>query len=320
MAPQLLLVRERHESGGLFFDGKFSFNATMEELSADEKRRVLRERRQAKMAAKSGDRLNTILSSGGSVKLAPPPAAAPETPPVPASAPAPAATAEDDPADVVLSHSAPVTVAPADEQPPDFDEVLSKLFGAPAGAAGAAASNATAQGAADADPFAMMMQMLGEGATGGGLGAAGPDTAAPADAAAAAAQYEHRRTHARFLMVRYLATLANFVYHYLDGYALQASLHSYIRAALLNSSRFFAWFVTCEVAILAAYFLSARHHAAAQNNFVLRGMSMVAMVVPQVQRYRPAVAAALRYWEVLGMVVADVALVVVLFGITSARG
>lgn len=292
-------------------------NATMEELSADEKRRVLRERRQAKMAAKSGERLNTILSSGGSVKLAPPPAAAPESPPAPASAPAPAATAEDDPEDVVLSHSAPVVAAPADEeQPPDFDEMLSKLFGAPAGAA----PDAAARGTADADPFAMMMQMLGEGAASGSPEAAGAEGAAPADAAAARAQYEHRRMHARFLVVRYLATLANFVYHYLDGYALQASLHSYIRAALLNSSRFFAWFVTCEVAILAAYFLSARHHAAAQNSFVLRGMSMVAMVVPQIQRYRPAVAAALQYWEVLGMVVADVALVVVLFGITSARG
>ena len=54
-----------------------------------------------------------------------------------------------------------------------------------------------------------------------------------------------------------------------------------------------------------------------KNSFVLKAMSMGSMVLPQLEHYKPLVARVLGYYELLGIVLGDLSLVIVLFGLLS---
>lgn len=309
-------------------------------LSADEKRRLLRERRQAKMNNKATDRLNTILQSGSSVKETVSPLekkTAQTSAPQVATSPSVKTVAvpavllrgeDDDPEDVDISGT-------ATPQPEDLDDMLNKLFGGAAGTGGA--GSAGLPGLDGQDPFAAMMKMFGgEGGDGfpgmpsatGSAGSAGPTQQAPASTYQAKLQdynaYQQQKTKNVFLVVRYITTVFNFIYHYThDKDILQSSSYEYIRNSVtLQRSSFFSWFITCEVAILATYFvvMSKKKFIVNENNIILKVVSMGSMVLPQLNQYRPLLVTLLSYWEMLGIFLGDIALVTLLFGLVSYLG
>lgn len=312
-------------------------------LTADEKRRLLRERRQAKMNAKATDRLNTILTSGSSVNetASSPLNKKPTATEVPVHSDAvrtvsvPAVSLrdeDDDPEDIDISaHGTPQPPSFAGGAPPateDFDAMLNKIFGAGpgAGAQGAGAADG------DADPFAMMMQMLNSGDPSGGAGGfPGMPSGAegvPESLYQAKLQkyyaYQQKKTKTVFFIVRFITTVVNFFYHYHNSpeNAFQASSQAAIRKFEFSKSGFFSWFITIEVGILATYFfvVSNTKYIANDGNLILKGISMASMFLPQVQLYRPLILRLLSYWEVLGMFIGDVALITLLFGLTSYFG
>ncbi|CAK7903129.1 golgi to ER traffic protein 2 [[Candida] anglica] len=328
-------------------------------IDADEKRRLLRERRQAKMSSKASDRLNTILTSGSSVKeTVTSPLEKRTTSPSPVPENFSSATSSDvkiplptnsvghhdDPEDVDISVTKTVGTpsqlngaASNANAPEDIDEMLNRLFGA-----GAAAGNANGAGSAGEpfpafgagatggeDPFKMMMNMMGGGegfgANGGVPGAMGDESAGfpAADPFAAYNLQQHRQTKYYFLIIRYVTTFVNFFYHYYhQSSALQSASHSYVRGINSQTTGFFTWFATLEVLILASYYVISAQRKYIVNNghFILKGLSMLSMVLPQAQRYQPLVVQALGYWDILGMFIGDVALVIILFGFLSCLG
>ncbi|CUM48501.1 Golgi to ER traffic protein 2 [Debaryomyces fabryi] len=294
-------------------------------LSQDEKRRLLRERRQAKMArGKASERLNNILSQGSSVKdttdavsvldsktnSTGPSSKTAEVSPVVNSIRNP----EDDPEIMDIENVTPETRV--DEA--DIDKMLSNIFGANVG------GNATDSNQDDFLANMMNMMKQGEGAD-GNTATAEPQEPGYQSQLNAYNIYQQKLWKFRFLIVRFTAVLANFFYHYLtiQDYSFSSSAHFYIRGLAPQSAvnSFITWFLTCEVAILASFYLiTSRNNIyanASDGNLLLKGISMGAMVLPQLRAYQPLVVRLAHYWEVFSMLLGDIFLVVVLFGLIS---
>ncbi|EMG49598.1 GET2 Golgi to ER traffic protein 2 [Candida maltosa Xu316] len=289
------------------------------ELSAAEKKRLLRERRQAKMAkGQATDRLNNILSQGSSVKASGVKSVLDEEKPsIPEH--------DDDPdiQDIAEIAIPPAPTPPIGEEPPqDIDSIFHKML------------NQHTQGKISDDPndpLNQIMKMFNEGGAGANL----PNDSTQAfsdDPVEAKYQqdlqayntYQQKAWKFRFLVIRAMLTLFNFFYHFVTLPSFQASNYTYVRDLSNDEDpvrNFFTWFATCEVVIVATYY-SVFHslglfHAANQNSIVLKLMSMGSMVLPQLAAYQPLVARTFGYFELIGIIVGDLSLVIVLFGLLS---
>lgn len=289
------------------------------ELSAEEKKRLLRERRQAKMSkGKATARLNNILSQGSSVKTSGVKSVLDQEKEATSSH-------DDDPEiqDITEITTPPPRTPPIGEDAPqDIDKIFQTML---------QQQQQRGQGANTADdPFAQIMKMFNQ--------TEGPDSLINEGSASTQDPteikyhqelleyntYNQKLWKFRFLLVRLLVTLFNFFYHYTSISDFHASNYAYVRD--LSSEEypvrdFFTWFATSEVVLVAAYY-SVFHslglfHAANQNSIILKVMSMGSMILPQLESYKPLVARFLGYYELLGIVLGDLSLVIVLFGLLS---
>lgn len=280
-------------------------------VSAEEKKRILRERRQAKMAAgKASGRLNDILSLGSSVKENS------------------AVSVLDKEVETPIEHDDPeiqdISTVEDARAPEDMEKMFQNMF-----------ANSNAQGSGDQDQFSQMMMnmMSGQGAGGSPFGDIDPNAPNPFEINPEQAKYEtdliaynayeQRKWKFRFLVIRYVATLTNFFYHFVNFSTFTASSHSYIRGLASDSSRFAIYFLTIEVAILSSFYLVSLDKNLLLNNseksYIMKGLGFGSMVLPQLASYKPLVGRLLGYYEIFGMFLGDLALVIVLFGIFSNK-
>lgn len=303
----------------------------MSELFAEDKKKLLRERRQARMAqGNASQRLNNILSQGSSVKastvsiLDKPK----ETPAMPithnVSSFGEETPLHSDPEvpdiSTLMHNNSKVSL-----ENEDMDEMLQKIFSAATQATGD--TQGPEAGEADNKMFAQMMKMMTDGVDIGGtegISPPGQDTSMQTKMAAFHA-YEQRRWKVYFLIVRLVLHTANFLYHYWNyPQAMQSSPHFYVRDAGPANRSFIMYFVTCEIAVISTYFLVLSKNgllrAFSKNHAISKLISMVSMVVPQVQQYQPMVDTLLVYWEGVSILMGDISLVVVLFGLVSILG
>lgn len=285
-------------------------------MTPEEKRKILQERRQAKMAGgKATDRLNNILSQGSSVKtsttsvLDKPSTPEPTiTPPPPSSIPAHLKVHEDDDPDTsdieqLLSHRASPPPAEA-----DFDKMFSSMFGN--------------GGEGSEDPFSsMMMNMMKQQQQTEGEN---PDNLQDMEYEQKLLKYntfKSKQLKFKFLVVRYLTIIMNFIYHFVYNDGFRSSSHDYIRSEIPTSNQFTLIFLSIEAVILSSYYLISSKRKSSENmtsdNFILKMISMASSFVPMIAAYQPLLVSLLGYWEILNMFLGDLALIVVLFGITS---
>jgi hypothetical protein len=321
-----------------------------QELTAEEKKRILRERRQAKMAkGRATDRLNDILTQGSSVKADSVKSVLEQTTKTTAAASGSSSGIEqsttsgsgvtetsydDDPAITDISTvETPVISTPAIDTPPidatqDIDEIFNKVFG---GVNGGSTPNFPGFGGADGQPGAgddqfskMMMNMLK--AEGNGPQPFGqeinPEEMRYNQELLAYNSYQQKSQKFKFLVVRVLAVLLNFIYHFVNFAEFKSSTESSVRLAISWSaqSSFIVVFLSIEAVILSSYYIiSTKQKTVGDNedNLILKLLGWATMVLPQVNNYRPLVIQLLGYYEMLAMLVGDIALVVVLFGFTS---
>ncbi|KAI5968645.1 GET2 [Candida margitis] len=287
-------------------------------LSEEEKRRILRERRQAKMAkGKASDRLNTILTQGASVNsstvtsvLDKPEPSSTTTLPTPLS--------HDDDPDIQDISTITATDSPLGEKDPqaEINEMFKSIF---------QQQQQSSQG--ENNPMADIFKMFGD------ANAASDESIQPPDSAQSQYEQQLNQYHLyqkqvwkfRFTAVRVLTILAYFFYHYYSIPSFTASNHSYVRdlSEIYPLSGFAQGFFTLEIVIIASYyFVLTKHglfHAARQNNLVMKGVQVVSMFAPQVQQLAPILSRVLEYKELLGIFLGDLSLVVVLFGLLSFR-
>ncbi|ODV66915.1 GET complex, subunit GET2 [Hyphopichia burtonii NRRL Y-1933] len=309
-------------------------------LSADEKRRLLRERRQAKMQqGKASERLNNILSQGSSVKSDQPSISVldkPQSTPSPSLTPQmsnaslSAVNKDSDPEvldlDTIIKERDGTPQNKA-QQDPDFDEMLNKIFGA--GAPGAPGNQGGA-GNGQEDPISQMMMSLLNQDGGDGMPNFGNEANnGPQNVYQQQLNeynvYNQKSWKFRFLIVRYTAILINFFYHYLTiaDLSFQSSSYSYVRGLVATSptNTFITTFLSIELVILTTYFIigTQKHlfKTASENNPITKLLSMGSLVLPQLQQYRSLIVSILGYWDLLGMLLSDISLVIVLFGLIS---
>lgn len=310
----------------------------MSSVSEEERKRILRERRQAKMSkGKASERLNTILNQGASVNansavsvLDTPEAASTSIDSKPEVTEVDDDIVHDDPEiqdiDTVIQKIAKTdSLGENPAQPPDMDALFNQIFGG-AGGAGMP-SGGTGDGAGNADPFSqMMMQMMG--GQGGdksnpfaGSGAQGfPEASSYDSEMAKYTEYQHQVYKWRFLIVRYGLILINFVYHYLNEPFFRSSSLIAVRAETFNTSSFMTWFVSCEVLVLSAYYVlcfSRFNHHVSGNSWVIKLLDMGLMVLPKLAQYKQLVITLFGYYDLLSIVLNDVSFMVILFGLTS---
>lgn len=291
----------------------------MSELSAEEKRKLLRERRQAKMAqGKATDRLNNILSQGSSVKssnvtsvLDKPEKATTTVMDLPSRETQSPTPLHDDPEVPDITS----LLKEKENEAPDMEAMLQQILGG----SGAHTGPGNDGGA---NFLQEMMKAMAEDPSGG-------STAEESSYQSQLSQYhayEQKQWKARFLVVRWIIHTLNFVYHYIaSGYKLLASPYAFVRAQAVDSHvrTFFTAFLTVEVAVISAYFLvmsQPKFKDFSRENLVSRILSMASAVVPAVGRYQPLVTRALVYWNGASIFVGDLMLMVFYFGITSVLG
>lgn len=294
-------------------------------LSAEEKRRLLRERRQAKMAkGQATDRLNNILSQGSSVKTTGVKSVLDEPQPTATSS----AIHDEDPdiQDISEIASPPPPTPPIGEgSPENIDDIFQKMLQQQVqGKDGKVDPN---------DPIVQIMNMFKDGS--------GADAPQEGDVNAnefsndpvenkyqqdlqAYNTYQQKLWKSRFLVIRVVVTLFNFFYHYLNVPSFHASNYSYVRDLAQDEfpvRNFFTWFAAFEVIIVLQYYTVFHKlglfHAANQNSMIMKLMSMGSMVLPQLNTYQPLVARFLGYYELFGIIFGDLSLVIVLFGLLS---
>ena len=285
-------------------------------LSEEEKRRILRERRQAKMAkGKASDRLNNILTQGASVKTSSVTSVLDKPEPTSTELP-PVVSHDDDPAIQDIS-SVAAGDAPLGESDPqtEINEMFKSIF-----------QQQSSQGG-DNNPMADLFKMLGDSNSSSDQFSAPPESPQ--------SQYEQQLNQYhlyqkqvwkfRFTIVRVLAIASLFAYNYYSIPSFTASNHSYVRdlTEVYPLSGFAQLFFTFEIVIIASYYFiltnNGLFHAARQNNLVMKGVQLVSMFAPQVQQFAPILLRVLEYKELLGIFLGDLSLVVVLFGLLSFR-
>ncbi|KAJ8143234.1 hypothetical protein OY671_003630 [Metschnikowia pulcherrima] len=313
----------------------------MTELSAEEKRRLLRERRQAKMSqGKATERLNTILTQGSSVNTALVKSVLETTGSAPSSgvsesAPSTAPVANlntenlanlsqishekqvhDDPEVPDISSLLQTGRKGSVGEEPDMEALMQKLF--------AGAGGNTAEGKLGADDtanfFTEMMKTMAQDPN------AIPET--PENASYQTKlnvynEYQQKSWKARFLVIRIFVHTINFIYHYLNCAGFAASSNAFIRdiSPAQGAGSFMTIFVSAEIAIVSSYFLilssngvlsqSSRNHPASKL------LSLASAVFPQATAYQSLLDSALVYWGGASIIIGDLMLVVVLFGLAS---
>lgn len=290
-----------------------SNNATA--LSEEEKRRILRERRQAKMAkGRASDRLNNILTQGASVKSSTVTSVLDK----PESGPAtlPTSLYHDDDPEIQDISTISAGDTPLGEKDPqaEINEMFKSIF-----------QQQSSQG--EGNPMTDIFKMFGDANSTGDQNITPPDSAQ--------SQYEQQLNQYylyqkqvwrfRFSIVRLITIAAFFFYHYYSIPSFTASNHAYVRdlSEIYPLSGFAQGFFTLEIVIIASYyFILTKHglfHATRQNNLVMKGVQVVSMFAPQVQQLAPILLRVLEYKELLGIFLGDLSLVVVLFGLLSFR-
>ncbi|EGW30992.1 uncharacterized protein SPAPADRAFT_62893 [Spathaspora passalidarum NRRL Y-27907] len=302
------------------------------ELTEAEKRQLLRERRKAKMAkGQASDRLNNILSQGSSVKTNVKSVLDEEESVAKATSPS-LSNEEDDPEiqDITsIAMQPPISPTPpiGEGTPEDIDAIFNKIFQQQQQQSGD-----FKEGDGN-DPMANLMKMFSEGVPEPGLSRATTEKPFDQDPAIAKyqmelyeyQQYQHKLWKFRFLIIRFICTSVNFFYHFLTipDNAFRASSHSYVRGLVSSTpvNTFIMWFLTIEAAILASYyFISSKNglfQTRNENSLILKGLSLGAMVLPQLNAIKPIVARVFQYHDLVGIVLGDLALVVVYFGLLS---
>lgn len=315
-------------------------------MTPEEKKQLLRERRAAKMAkGNATSRLNTILGQGSSVhdkdvtSILDRPAAT-ETGEI--SVP----SADDDPEIQDI-----ISVEPKEA---DIEEIFSKMLGQTGGQAPGGGEDefskmmmsmmggdggAAGAGEAGGNPFGAGSPFGAGGPFGAGAGGnpleslfAGSDNPLPTDATSQYQQdlanynlYQQKVWKSRFLVVRLVTVLANFFYHFCTSSDFIASSHSYIRGIVpVNPvTSFITIFATIEILLLSSFYVISTQNklfqTASDNSLLIKGINFGSMFLPQLNKFRPVVVRLLGYYELLGMILGDMALVVVLFGLLSSR-
>ncbi|CCG20875.1 GET complex subunit [Candida orthopsilosis Co 90-125] len=284
-------------------------------LSEEEKRRILRERRQAKMAkGKASDRLNNILTQGASVKSSTVTSVLDK----PESGPATLPTSlhhDDDPEIQDISTIAAGDTSLGEKDPQaEINEMFKSIF-----------QQQSSQD--EGNPMTDIFKMFGDANSTGDSNIPPPDSAQ--------SQYEQQLNQYhlyqkqvwrfRFSIVRLITIAAFFFYNYYSIPSFTASNHAYVRdlSEIYPLSGFAQGFFTLEIVIIASYYFiltkNGLFHAARQNNLVMKGVQVVSMFAPQVQQLAPILSRVLEYKELLGIFLGDLSLVVVLFGLLSFR-
>lgn len=309
----------------------------MSEISAEEKKRILRERRQAKMSkGQATTRLNDILSQGTAVKADPvvsvldkPTTTEVKQQPIPTATEVAHISSHDDDPDII--DIATVDTPPIDKTE-NIDEMFNKVFGGNAGGmfgAGNAGGMPTGMPAGmpglpdmnDQDGLAKMMAML-NGDPNNTFEASSPDEMKYQQELLAYNVYKQKQWKFTFLVVRYCFILINFVYHFVNFSGFASSSYNTIRLVIPNTSMngFFIFFASVEAALLSSYYIISKQNKLVNegdNHLVLKLLSYASMVLPQLNVYKPLIVQLLCYYELLLMFMGDLALVVVLFGIVS---
>lgn len=289
----------------------------MSQVSDEEKRRLLRERRQAKMAkGQASERLNNILSQGSSTKasavlvLDKPTSPAPEPTAVDVVSGNTSAALDhhDDPEVPDIS-----TLAGALDDPQDLDALMQKVFGA--------AGDQLGQQDPASKFFADMMKTMAEDP--GAFPEMPGQDASYQTKVDAYHEYQQKAWYVRFLMVRVFVHVSNFVYHFATLPYFKASPFAYIRAFVPppDVRHFINVYLSAEVVIISSYFailansnlltVSSRKHPLSK----LLGMGSA--LVPHLAAYQPLLDKALVYWGGASILLGDLMLLVVMFGITS---
>lgn len=288
-------------------------------LTAEEKRRLLKERREAKMAnGKASDRLNKILKQGSSV----------ESDGVTSvlDKPSGEASGEQDPdtldIDQLLSHRVSPGPQEMSNSNQDIDQMLNQVFKNQQGISGT--NTNTTNTNEQQDPISsMMMEMMKQQQQQSGEPKENLQNMEYEQKVLKHNAYKQKQLKSMFIFIRYFTGIINFGYHYINYPEFQSSTHDFIRNDLLsfNNHNFLVIFFSLEAVILSSYYIiSSRRLIASKvsnDNLILKVVSMASMVVPQVSNYQPYFIALVNYWEILSMMLGDLALMVVLFGVTS---
>lgn len=293
----------------------------MSDVSAEEKRRLLRERRLAKMQqGKATERLNNILNQGSSTGHAsvvsvlekPNNEATPETTDFRSETPL-----HDDPEvpdiSLLLQQDAP----DFDSSEQDMDAMLNKILGAASGNSSANSESGEGMSNQFTDMMRAMMESGPESAQDG-------STSSYQNELSSYHAYEQKQWKARFLIVRLLLHFANFYYHFANYASFRAHLMGRLLGLSGLRSNFFTIFLSMELVVISCYFAVLSQQgllqAFSRNHILSKIQSMAAAFVPLVAKYRPMVDTALVYWGGVSIFIEDLMLVVFLLGLTSLIG
>lgn len=294
----------------------------MSNVSAEEKRRLLRERRLAKMQqGKATERLNNILNQGSSTGHASVVSvleksaqeSTPETADFRTETPL-----HDDPEvpDISLLLQQGTPDFEPNEQ--DMDAMLNKIFGS----AATGNSSASAEGSEGiSNQFTDMMRAMMQSA---------PESEEDAAASSYQAEitkyhaYQQKQWKARFLVVRLVVHLVNFWYHFSNYASFRAHLLGRLLSFTGPRSNYFTIFLSMELVVISSYFAVLSQQgllqAFSRNHILSKLQSMAAAFVPLVAKYRPMVDTALVYWGGVSIFIEDLMFVVFLLGLTSLIG
>ena len=284
-------------------------------LSNEEKKRFLRERRQAKMAnGKASNRLNTILSQGSQMEA--------HAVSVLDSKEYPAKSQidgkelnikpEDDPG-IADIEEVTGTGRSDDANEQEIDKMLSNVL-----------HRNSPNSGEDNDEFSRFMEsLMGQPTRPNSQKQESKEEIEYAEQLRGYRLQQKKNLKASLLIFRYLAITVNFFYHYhkAEGLAFQPSQDYYIRGYTLQSSNgdFFLWFTTIEVVSLAfLYFQSVTKPEIfnmPDDSLILKGISFASSVLPNLQDYQPIVNRLLTLWDLVSSIFSDLSLVVVLFGL-----
>lgn len=311
----------------------------MSDVSAEEKRRLLRERRQAKMAqGKATERLNNILTQGSSVNSS-------SVKSVLETAESPSHTTPLSQS-VKDSHSSPSThpsshislggldhISPhADPEVPDIslllqtgklgkvaeendmDEIMQKIFAGPGNHGGNPdAASETSQF------FAEMMKTMNQDPN------AIPETSENASYQTKLAvyhEYQQKMWKARFLIIRLIVHTINFLYHFLTISGFSASSHAFARHIRPEGAgSFMTIFVSVEIAVISSYYMILSSNGSlsvsSRNHPISKVLSLASAVFPQASAYQSLLDSALVYWGGASIIIGDLMLMVMYFGLAS---
>lgn len=290
---------------------------TEQKLSNEERKRLLKERRQAKMAnGKASNRLNTILSQGSQMEAhAVSVLDSKEDPPISQlDSQATNVKPEEDPG-IADIEEVIGTGRSDDDNEQEIDKMLSNVLH----------RNSSNNGGENDEISRIMESLMGQQTRPDFQMQESKEELEYAEQLRGYRLQQKKHLKASLLIFRYLAIIVNFFYHYhkAEGLAFQPSQDYYIRGypPLSSNGEFFLWFTTIEVVSLAfLYFQSVTKPEIfniSDDSFILKGLSFASSLVPNLQDYQPIVTRLLTVWDLVSTIFSDLSLVVVLFGLCT---